>query len=268
MSICRLTMVCSAMTIWAPTTMGSTPAHGRGAVGLLALNADIEALRARHEAAVTIGRAAGHPALRDVQPKDRGRRGILQGALGNHQIGAAFFPFRRPLLRRLEDELDRARNDVAQRAQDLGRAHEDGDVVVVTTCMHDADLVAFVHAGDLRRVGQAGFLDDRQPIHVGAERNDAAGLCAPQHADDAGMSHLRFHLETERTQMLGDERGGAELAIGQLRMLVDVAAPCDDLVLDLGRLGGDCGIELRLRGRANPYEQRANQTDHRCMQLM
>jgi hypothetical protein len=48
-----------------------------------------------------------------------------------------------------------------------------------------------------------------------------------------------LHLEAETAQVFGDERGRAELAIGELRMLMDITTPRDDLRLDCGdpRLG-------------------------------
>ncbi len=75
-----------------------------------------------------------------------------------------------------------------------------------------------------RGEGQIDLLLDRQRIHVGAQRHDAAGLAALQHAHDAGDPDACLHLVAELLQMRGGERGGTRLLIGKLRVLVNVAA--------------------------------------------
>ena len=76
------------------------------------------------------------------------------------------------------------------------------------------------------------------------KRDHAAGLAALQDADHAGDADAGLHLDAELLEMLGGERRGARLLVGELGMLVDVAPPGDDLVLDLQGGVGDALGEL------------------------
>ena len=54
------------------------------------------------------------------------------------------------------------------------------------------------------------------------------------------MRDLGFHLDAKRPQMVRDERSGAELAVPEFRVFVNVTSPCDHLRLD----GSDLGLDL------------------------
>ena len=70
------------------------------------------------------------------------------------------------------------------------------------------------------------------------------GLAALQDADHAGDADAGLHLDAELRQMLGGERRGARLLVGELGVLVDVAPPGDDLVLELQGGVGDALRQL------------------------
>ena len=55
------------------------------------------------------------------------------------------------------------------------------------------------------------------------------GLPPLQHGDDAGVSHARFHVVAQAAQLVGDDLRGARLAVAELRMLMEIAPPGDDL---------------------------------------
>ena len=69
-----------------------------------------------------------------------------------------------------------------------------------------------------------------------AQGDDTAGLAALENGDDAGRGDLGADLKAQTGQFGGHQRRGAELAIAQLWMFVNVPAPRHDLGLD--RVGG------------------------------
>jgi hypothetical protein len=78
---------------------------------------------------------------------------------------------------------------------------------------------------------------DRQRVHVGAQRHHRAGLAALEQRHHAGAGHAGLHFHAERAQMVGHQLGRARFLVAQFGVLVDVAAPGDELVLDgLGAL--------------------------------
>jgi hypothetical protein len=101
--------------------------------------------------------------------------------------------------------------------------------------VHHAGHAAHPRRLDLGRERQVDLLLDRQRIHVGAERHHAARLSSLEDADHAGVADAGLHLVAQRRQMLGDQRRGAGLVIGELGVLMDVAPPGDDLVLEAQR---------------------------------
>jgi hypothetical protein len=155
----------------------------------------------------------------------------------DHQLGAAFLARRRHLLGRLEDELHGAAQALAQAGEDARHAHQHGDVGVVAAGMHDADVLAVPDRADLGGEGHVGALLHRQAVHVGTQGDHRAREAAVEHADDAGDRHLGPHLvEAERAQVRRDDAGGAELAVAELGVGVEVAPPGEDLRLQGGRL--------------------------------
>ena len=111
--------------------------------------------------------------------------------------------------------------------QHFGHAHQDRDVVVVAAGVHHADLLAVVRRLRRRLERQVDLLGDRQRVHVGAQRHDLSGLAALEDADDAGLRDAGLHLEPERPKVLGDDLRRSDLAVAELGVLVDVAAPGD-----------------------------------------
>jgi hypothetical protein len=168
-----------------------------------------------------------------VQAEDRLRHRVLERALRDHQLRAAVLAFGRHLLGRLEDELHRAVQLRAQADQDLGDAHQDRDVAVVATGVHHADVLAVPGRARLRRERQVDVLGHRQRVHVGTKRDDRPRESALQQADHAGVCNPAAHLvEAEVAQVRLDDGGGAELAVAELGVRVQVTPPGDDPSLD------------------------------------
>ena len=95
----------------------------------------------------------------------------LEQAVREHRPGTAAH-----LLRGLGDEDERALPAVLEGGERAGRADPAGHVHVVAAGVHDADFVALLVARPhLAGVGQAGLLDDRQGVHVGADQDGRPG---------------------------------------------------------------------------------------------
>ena len=88
---------------------------------------------------------------------------------------------------------------------------------------------------------QAGFLLDRQGVHVGADRQDRARTAALDQADDAGPADAGAVRDAQPVKFACDDAGGAYLLEPQLRMGVQVAADLDQAGLDALRQGADGG---------------------------
>ena len=58
-----------------------------------------------------------------------------------------------------------------------------------------------------------------------------------QDSHHTGVGHTRRHFHAQELEVLGDQSPSAKLAVGQLRMLVNVSSPCDHLILKGGRDG-------------------------------
>ncbi len=159
-------------------------------------------------------------------------------------LRAAFLAGGRQLLGGLEDELHRAGEAIAQAGEDGRNAHQDGDVGVVAAGVHDADVLAVPGRPLLRRERHVGAFLDRQAVHVGAQGDHRPGQLAAQQADDAGDRDLGAHVvEAELAQVSGDDGGGADLAVAELGVRVNVAPPGDQLRFDRRHGGIDLGGE-------------------------
>jgi hypothetical protein len=77
------------------------------------------------------------------------------------------------------------------------------------------------------------YPDDRQCIHVCAQRYDRPGFAALKHRNNAGAGDAGSHLETEFLQMFRDKARRTVFLLAQLGILVNVTAPRDQLTLDL-----------------------------------
>lgn len=159
---------------------------------------------------------------------------------------AAFFAGGRALLGRLEDELHRPRQLIAQAAQDLGHAELDGHVDVMPA--------GVFHPGILRFVRDVVDLGDRERIHVGADSHNRAWLAALEQRHDPVPAYAGLDVvEAQSPQFFGHDTGGTLFAVRQFGMHVEVAPLLDQLVAqgfgDLGDalLGGLRGRRQRQR---------------------
>ncbi len=116
-----------------------------------------------------------------VQPVDGARPIALEKPVIEHRHRA-----RTGLFRRLKTEIDGAA-EIACLGQMPGCAEEHRRVPIVPAGMH--------HAVVLGGVGQAGFLHDRQGVHVGAQHDRvAAGTAlAVQDPEHAGAADARLY---------------------------------------------------------------------------
>src|SRR5688500_1081413 len=101
---------------------------------------------------------------------------------------------------------------------------------VMAARVHYARELAFVFScyGGLER--QVILFSDGQRVHVGAHGDYRTGLAATQNADYTGVGYTSANLIAQFLQMLRDKRGSTGFAIAQLRVLVYITTPCDDLV--------------------------------------
>jgi hypothetical protein len=74
-----------------------------------------------------------------------------------------------------------------------------------------------------------GLLGHGQRVHIGAHRDRGSRAAALEQRHDSGVRDTRLHLEPQLPQVIGDQFRGACLAIAEFGVLVDVAAPGDDL---------------------------------------
>ncbi len=99
---------------------------------------------------------------------------------------------------------------------------------VVSAGVHHPHLAAEIGGAHFRCEGQVHLLGDRQCVDVGAQRHHGPWHSSPQQTHHARVGDLPPDLEAERFEVIRHELPGTELAVRELRILVDVAAPCDD----------------------------------------
>uniref|UniRef100_A0A914YTM6 Uncharacterized protein n=1 Tax=Panagrolaimus superbus TaxID=310955 RepID=A0A914YTM6_9BILA len=104
--------------------------------------------------------------------------------------------------------------------------------------MHHAHGLTAVLVSGLRGERQAGLLGHRQRVHVRTQGDLWAWPAALDDRHHAVMGDAGLRLQAHRAQALGDLGRGARLAVGQLRMLMEVPAPFDHLGLQPLRGGG------------------------------
>jgi hypothetical protein len=219
-------------------------------VGLPAPHGDAEAVGAGHRRARAVTDGPGGRCARHVQAEDQVRPRAVEGTLLQHPPGAADLPVRQALLDRLEQQRHGAAPLRARRGQHLRRGHQDGDVAVVPAGVHHAHLLAAPARAGAAGKGEVHLLRDRQGVHVGAQRDDRAGLAAAQRRDHAMAGDAGLRLETKAAQALRHVLRCLGLTVRQLRMLMQVAAPREHLLLDRRRACVDVGVERRLRVHA------------------
>ena len=174
---------------------------------------------------------------------------VGQNALLDHHLCAALFAGWRSLFGRLEDELDGAGQRSSTRRKNLGDTHQNGDVGVVPAGVHDPDLLIVVGALLARGIRQVVGLGHRQAVDVRAQENYGPGAGALENRHHAGVGNPGLDLESKILQMLGNSRRGLELAVGKFGVLMEPAAPLDDLRLDRGTGGLGLRVQQRSRGR-------------------
>ena len=119
-------------------------------------------------------------------------------------------------------------------------------MTVVAAGVHHADALAVPFGTHLRCKRQIDLLRHRQGVHIGPQRDHRAGHAALEQADDAGVGHAGADLvEAERAQVLGDDAGGAEFAIAEFGVLVQVAPPGDHLGFDGAGSVVDTGVQRK-----------------------
>ncbi len=169
------------------------------------------------------GESAQRQAGRVVHPVNLADAEAVDQAIVDHRLAA-----RAAFLRRLEDDRRRA-IEVTGFGEIFGGAEQHCGMPVVAAGMHEA--------GRLRGVREAGRLHDRQRIHVGADADDAAARIAPppDEADHPGAADpLRHLVAAEFAQPGRNDRRRAAGVVQKLWMLMEIAAPCGDLVVHLG----------------------------------
>ena len=225
----------------------------RGAVRLSAPHRDLEPIGCGHDRPAAPSDMPRRHICKNVKTEDRVDLRVLEHALRDHQLGA-----RRPLIAwrtlfgRLEDELHRAPKLPFQLAENPRRREQHGHVSIVSARVHHANALALVFARCATRERQIDGLGHRQGIHVGAQRDDGPGLRAAQQRRHARSRHARLRLEAKAPQRVRDESGCLWLSIRELRMLVQVTTPRQQLLLDGGGPPVDLGRERRGRGHLRP----------------
>jgi hypothetical protein len=125
-------------------------------------------------------------------------------------------------------------------------------VRIVPARVHHADRLSFVFAFHLAGERHVDLLDDRQGVHVGAERDDRPRLRAVHDGDDAVARNAGFGIEAEAPQRVRDELRRFHLAVRQFRVFVKRASPGDHVLLD----GGGALVDLRRERRRGSDRRR------------
>ena len=186
-----------------------------------------------------------------MEPEDRLRTGVGEGAFFEHEFGAAPLSRRRAFLRRLEDEEHRAGEFAAEPGEHRRDAVLHRGVDIVSAGVHHADFLVVVGGAHFGGEGQVGVFGHREGVHVGAHRDHRPRTAAAQHADDAGVRDLLPHfVEAERPQVLGDPPRRLEFPVPQFGELVDVLAESDGLLFVDGDRFADAVVPVAglLRG--------------------
>ena len=101
---------------------------------------------------------------------------------------------------------------------------------VVTAGVHHRHILAVEFTTRLGGEWDPGPLQHRQAVHIRPQCNHRSWLAADQGADHTRMCDACLDLvQAETSQVLGDFRRGPEFTIRELRVLVNVPPPFDDL---------------------------------------
>src|SRR6478672_6741795 len=100
---------------------------------------------------------------------------------------------------------------------------------IVAAGMHYSDCLAVEFSGFLGRERKRISLSYRKSVHIGPEPDDRSGLLAFKNSYDTCLSDPGPHFNANRAEPVGNEFRGIYLAVRQLRMLMDISSPLDDL---------------------------------------
>jgi hypothetical protein len=145
-------------------------------------------------------------------------------------------------------------------------------VRIVAAGVHDANVLTVDLRTHPRSEGKIRLLRHGQRIHVSTKCNDWPWATAAQETDDTMSTNTGSHLHPKTAQMGGDHLGRARLLEGELRVLMNVATPSDNLWIDGSRVPRDLlGERLSAcrRWRAEGGNQRCrdcqyDETRHAC----
>ena len=132
-----------------------------------------------------------------MKAENGARLRVVECALLDHQRRPAALTRRRPLLGRLENELDGARQIVPHAGQDLSDPHQHGDVRVMAAGVHHPNVLTVVGGAHLGGEREIHFFGDGERVHVGAQRHDWPRLAPAQYPDHTGMRDAGAHLDAE-----------------------------------------------------------------------
>ena len=177
-----------------------------------AFDRDDRLVARRHERPFAKQQHAGFLARMVVHAEHGVARKALEQAVGDHFLRAAVDA---AFLGRLEIQMHRAR-EIARGREMLRGAEQHGRVAVVAARVHLAVRAA--------RVRQAGLLDDRQRVHVGANADAALAVAHFQRAYDAGLTDPARDLPAPLFELLCDQCGGLHFLVRQFRMMMNVMA--------------------------------------------
>ena len=195
-----------------------------GGMAALAFDLDADAVGSGEQRAGAEREGADGHARRVVHAVD-----FLDAEPVHHAIIDHFPATAAALFGWLEDDRDGA-VEITGLGEIFGGPQQHGGMAVMAAGMH--------LAVGLGGIGLAGDFGQRQRIHVGTQADDLARarLRALDDADDAGLADAGDDLvAAELLQLLGDDAGRAVHVELQLGMLVQVAPPGGDLVVQ----GGD-----------------------------
>jgi len=160
----------------------------------------------------------------------------LEEAVLHHLQGAA-----QAFLGRLEDQVQGA-VEGAGLGQAAGGGEQGGGVAVVTAGVHASRVLA--------GVVEAGALQDRQGVHVGADAQHLAAAAGAQGADHPGAAQAAMDLVAPAGEGGGHQVAGALFLVTQFGMAVDVAAQGDHVRQVAGDMTGG-GVLIRSGGKAH-----------------
>ena len=214
--------VCSAVTTWAAATTGIGGAVRLAAVAAAAVDHDLQAVHRRHERPRLHARAC--------PPAARSRGGRRARTSTPSSTPSAITACAPPSPSSAGWNSTRTRPASRRPARMRAAAGAHRHVAVVAAGVHDA--------GHLRRVGRVVLLLDGQRVHVHAQQH-ACGRAPPAMVASTPVPPTPVRsARPAPSRKRGDARRGARLRVGQLGMLVQVAAQRDELVAqgeDVGR---------------------------------